>query len=59
VFPKLTLVSGRREGGLHAEDPRGAEYVSRGALADSPVVAVKLLRIAVEVEPRGGVVEAK
>jgi hypothetical protein len=28
----------------------------RGALADSPVVAVKPLRIAVEVEPRGGVV---
>lgn len=28
----------------------------RGALADSPVVAVKSLRIAVGVEPRGGVV---
>lgn len=33
--------------------------MSRGALADSPVVAEKSLRIAVEVEPRGGVVEAK
>jgi hypothetical protein len=28
----------------------------RDALADSPVVAVKPLRIAVGVEPRGGVV---
>jgi hypothetical protein len=28
----------------------------RDALADSPVVAVKLLRIAVGVEPRGGAV---
>ena len=31
----------------------------RGALADSPVVAVKSLRIAVGVEPRGGAVLVK
>ena len=30
----------------------------RDALADSPVVAVKFLRIAVGAEPRGGVVLA-
>lgn len=30
----------------------------RDTLADPPVVAVKSLRIAVGVEPRGGVVEA-
>jgi len=30
-----------------------------GTLADSPVVAVKPLRVAVEAEPRGGVVLAE
>jgi hypothetical protein len=39
-------------------NPQGAEYRCVGALADSPVVAVKSLRIAVGVEPRGGVVLA-
>src|SRR5258708_373565 len=45
-----------REGELQAAKTARSRVPSRGALADSPVVAVKSLRIAVGVEPRGGVV---
>jgi hypothetical protein len=47
-----------REGELQAAKTARSRVPSRGALADSPVVAVKSLRIAVGAEPRGGVVLA-
>jgi hypothetical protein len=47
-----------REGELQAAESVRSRVPSRGALADSPVVAVKSLRIAVGVEPRGGVILA-
>ncbi len=50
-------VRGERENSKR-QNPQGAEYRCGGALADSPVVAGKPLRIAVGVEPRGGVVLA-
>jgi hypothetical protein len=55
--PDTAAGSGRRrEGGLQAAKTVRSRVPSRGALADSPVVAVKFLRIAVGAEPRGGVV---
>ena len=47
-----------REGELQAAESVRSRVPLRGALADSPVVAVKSLRIAVGVEPRGGVILA-
>ena len=47
-----------REGELQAAESARSRVPSRDAPADSPVVAVKSLRIAVGVEPRGGVVLA-
>ena len=46
----------RREGGLQPAKSGRSRVPMRDALADSPVVAVKSLRIAVGAEPRGGVV---
>ena len=46
----------RREGGLQPAKSGRSRVPMRDTLADSPVVAVKSLRIAVGVEPRGGVV---
>jgi hypothetical protein len=47
-----------REGELQAAESVRSRVPLRGALADSSVVAVKSLRIAVGVEPRGGVILA-
>jgi uncharacterized protein involved in exopolysaccharide biosynthesis len=46
------------EGELQAAESARSRVPSRDAPADSPVVAVKSLRIAVGAEPRGGVVLA-
>jgi hypothetical protein len=51
-----TAAEERREGGLQVAESARSRVPMRGTLADSPVVAVKSLRIAVGVEPRGGVV---
>jgi len=48
----------RSEGELQAAESARGRVPSPGALADSPVVALKLPRIAAGVEPRGGVVQA-
>src|SRR2546430_2554021 len=49
--------SRRGEGGFQAAESVRSRVPMRGAPADPPVVAVKPLRIAVGVEPRGGVVQ--
>jgi hypothetical protein len=51
-----TAAEERREGELQAAESARSRVPMRVTLADSPVVAVKSLRIAVGAEPRGGAV---